>query len=96
MKTTSTVRNNVTGLATATVITAALLLAFSASNAQRESRPSLDADGDGYISEEEYVGRIVERLGDFSDVDTDGDGQISEEELRTRVKEKRAGRSKRE
>ena len=46
-----------------------------------------DVDGDGVISEDEFVTHAKER---FSNMDADGDGKISQEEAKAAHKERRA------
>ncbi len=94
MKTTSNTRNSRTRSGTTALLATAFVLTVTSAYAQQNSRPSLDTDGDGYISESEYTGRVANRLGTFSEVDTDGDGKISKDELQARIKEKRAERDK--
>ena len=58
----------------------------------KEHFQRLDTDGDGQISEEEWVVHQTER---FQEIDADGDGFASEEEMEAHHKSMRRGRQQR-
>lgn len=72
-------------LETAVAVAATFVLLTAASPAMAErgdrQRGSMDADGDGYVSQTEFDEAKKKRQVEFSDIDTDADGLLSKDEL---------------
>lgn len=71
---------------------AMLVLAHPALAERGGERPTLDSDGDGYITPEEFsLSKLSERV-EFSALDADGDNLLTKDEIRSYMREKHGDR----
>lgn len=82
---------------TAAVLLASITLLGCASPASAErgkSRPPIDTDGDGFVSQEEFSASRLSERADFSTIDADGDELLSADEIRSYINEIRRDRAR--